>query len=162
MNAKDAYKQTVEFCHLVMNMYVADLQQPDLFVRSVPGTNHIAWQLGHLILANRMMLQELGQPAPELPPSWEGAYTKETAGDDDPNHFASKEEYLAMAEQMKNASLAAIDATPEESLETPGPESMREYAPTVASVLSLMGTHWLMHAGQFVPVRRKLGKPALF
>jgi len=39
---------------------------------------------------------------------------------------------------------------------------MREYAPTVASVLMLLGTHWLMHAGQFVPIRRKLGKPALF
>ena len=26
----------------------------------------------------------------------------------------------------------------------------------------LLGTHWLMHAGQFVPIRRKLGKPPLF
>ena len=42
------------------------------------------------------------------------------------------------------------------------PESMRAYAPTVASVLTLLGTHLLMHAGQFVPIRRKIGKPALF
>ena len=47
-------------------------------------------------------------------------------------------------------------------LDKPGPESMREYAPTVASVLMLLGSHWLMHAGQFVPIRRKLGKPPLF
>jgi len=63
---------------------------------------------------------------------------------------------------MKAATLAAIDATPESSLDQPGPESMREYAPTVSAALLILGTHWLMHAGQFVPIRRKLGKPALF
>ena len=32
----------------------------------------------------------------------------------------------------------------------------------IADVLMIVGTHWLMHAGQFVPIRRKLGKPPLF
>ncbi len=63
---------------------------------------------------------------------------------------------------MKAAVLAAVDATPEADLDKPAPESMRDYAPTVASVLTLLRTHRLMHAGQFVPIRRKLGKPALF
>jgi uncharacterized damage-inducible protein DinB len=67
-----------------------------------------------------------------------------------------------LADQMKAASLAAVDATPDEQLDAPGPEDMREYAPTVAAVLMLLGTHWLMHAGQFVPIRRKLGKSPLF
>jgi hypothetical protein len=39
---------------------------------------------------------------------------------------------------------------------------MRQYAPTVGIVLMLLGSHGLMHAGQFVPIRRKLGKPPLF
>jgi len=39
---------------------------------------------------------------------------------------------------------------------------MRQYAPTVASALMLLGNHWLMHSGQFVPIRRKLGKKPLF
>jgi len=26
----------------------------------------------------------------------------------------------------------------------------------------VLGSHWMMHAGQFVPIRRKLGKPPLF
>ena len=66
-------------------------------------------------------------------------------------------------DQMKAASLAAVDATPEADLDKPGPEMIcREYAPTVAAMLMVLGTHWLMHAGQFVPIRRKLGKPPLF
>ena len=57
---------------------------------------------------------------------------------------------------------AAVEATPEADFDKPGPESMREYAPTIGAVLMLLATHWLMHAGQFVPIRRKLGKPPIF
>ena len=81
---------------------------------------------------------------------------------DDSSKFATKAQYLEWMDQMKAASLAAVDATPESKLDDPGPESMREYAPTVGAVLMLLGSHWLMHSGQFVPIRRKLGKAPLF
>ena len=71
-------------------------------------------------------------------------------------------EYLALMDQTKAASLAAVDATPEADFDKPGPEPMRQYAPTVGAVLSLLSGHWLMHAGQFVVLRRKLGRPILF
>lgn len=162
MNAKHVIRQVIEFCHVVARAYVQDLSDADLLVRSVPGTNHVAWQLGHMISGTRGMIAALGREAPPLPEGFEAAHGKETAASDDPSTFASKDRYLELLEQVKAASLAAVDATPEGDLEKPGPESMREYAPTVASVLTLLGTHLLMHAGQFVPVRRKLGKPALF
>ena len=40
-------------------------------------------------------------------------------------------------------------------------EAMRDYAPTIGAVFNLIGLHAMMHAGQFVPVRRMLGKPIL-
>jgi hypothetical protein len=162
MTAKEILQQVVEFGHLVVRFYVSDLTDAELLVRSAPGSNHIAWQLGHLILSTRHMLQSLGHAAPDLPAGFQEAYTPETSASDDSAEFASKAEYLSLADQMKAASLKAIEATPESALDRPGPESMREYAPTVASVLLLLGNHWLMHSGQFVPVRRKLGKKPLF
>jgi hypothetical protein len=33
--------------------------------------------------------------------------------------------------------------------------------PTAGHIYLLIATHGLMHAGQFVPVRRKLGKPVV-
>ncbi len=162
MQAQDAIQQVVEFSHLVTRMYVDDLSDAELLVRSVSGTNHIAWQLGHLITSTKHLLEALGHPAPALPATWADAYNKDAAASDDPARFATKAQYLALADQLKAATLAAIAATPDSSLEAAGPEDMREYAPTVASVLMLLGTHWLMHAGQFVPIRRKLGKSPLF
>ena len=162
MNAKDAIRHVIEFSHLLVRHYTDDLTDADLLVRSVPGTNHIAWQLGHMVAGTGHMLSMLGHQAPQLPSGFAEAYTKETASCDDPKRFTTKAEYLALADTMKAASLAAVDATPEAALDQPGPEPMREYAPTVASALMILGAHWMMHAGQFVPIRRKLGKPALF
>ncbi|NLX99611.1 MAG: DinB family protein [Rhodopirellula sp.] len=162
MNAKDVMREVAEMSHMVVRFYIEDLTDADLLVRSVPGTNHIAWQMGHLVAGTASMIRALGRTAPDLPAGFEQSYTKETASSDDPSKFHSKAEYLALMDRMKAATLAAIDATGDAELAAPGPESMREYAPTVASVLTLLGSHWLMHAGQFVPIRRKLGKPALF
>ena len=162
MNAKNILREVVEFGHMLAKSYVGDLTDADLLVRSVPGSNHIAWQMGHMIGGTQQMLKALGHPAPELPSGFAEAYTAETSASDDPKKFATKAEYLALADKMKEASLKAIDATPENALDRPGPESMREYAPTVASALMMLGNHWTMHVGQFVPIRRKLGKGPLF
>jgi hypothetical protein len=54
------------------------------------------------------------------------------------------------------------EATPEAELDAPAPEPMRRRMPSVGVVLMMLGSHWLVHAGQFVPIRRKLGKPPLF
>ena len=162
MNAKDVLKQVVDFSHMVARYYVDDLTDAELLVRSVPGSNHIAWQLGHMIGGTQQMLRELGREAPPLPEGFAEAHSKETSAVDDPARFRTKAEYMALAEKMKTASLLAIDATPDGDLEKPAPESMREYAPTMSAGLGLLGTHWMMHVGQFVPIRRKLGKPPLF
>ena len=72
----------------------------------------------------RRMLASDGQPAPALPDGFEAAYTRETSASDDPAKFATKAQYLTLMDQMKAASLAAVDATPEAELDAPGPEPM--------------------------------------
>lgn len=162
MNAKDAMRQVVEMSTMITRSYIDDLADAELLIRPVPGANHIAWQLGHLIVSTHHMLEGVGRKPPALPAGFAEAYTKETAASDDPARFAPKAQYQGLIDQSKAAVLAAIDATPDADLDKPGPESMREYAATVGAVLLLAGQHWLMHCGQYVPVRRKLGKPAMF
>ncbi len=162
MDAQTLLRQNVEFAQMLVHAYLDDLSDSDWVVRSVPGTNHIAWQLGHLIAGTHMMLTALGCSTPALPAGFAEAHSKEAAAIDDRSRFPSRQQYLALMEQFKAAALAAIDATPAEKMDQPGPESMREYAPTVGAALSVLATHWLMHVGQWVPIRRKLGKAPLF
>jgi uncharacterized damage-inducible protein DinB len=162
MTSKDILRHVVVFAHRVTQAYIADLEDAELFVRSVPNANHIAWQLGHLLASNHHMLKALGYAGLNLPKGFEAAYTTESAASDDPANFSNKAEYLLLIDQAEAASLAAIDATPESRFDEPAPEPMRAHIPNVAAILAILGTHWLMHAGQFVPIRRKLGKKPLF
>lgn len=161
MTAKDAIKSSLELCRSVLQSYLADLSEDDLLIRPVPGANHSAWQLGHLIVCENG-LTELGYPMPPLPDGFAAAYTKETAGCDDPARFHSKAQYLQIMEQQRSATLAHLDALPEADLDKPSPEEIRGYAPTLGAVFNVTGIHDMMHAAQIALVRRKLGKPALF
>ena len=161
MNAKDVIKQNLDLSHHVTCTYLEDLSDADLMGRPVAAMNHIAWQLGHQICATRSMVAELGHAMPDVPAGFEDAHSPEAAGSNDASEFATKSEYLALAKKMHDATLAALDATPDADLDRPAPESMRSYAPTVGAVLAMVGLHTMMHAGQYVAVRRQLGKPVV-
>ena len=82
------------------------------------------------------MLSGIGQPVPALPAGFAESHTKEMATCDDRAKFAKKDVYLELSAKMKDATLAAIDAIPESKLDEPGPEQMRDYAPTMQRVLT--------------------------
>ena len=162
MDAKRIIKNVTEFSWMLVRSYLSDFTDAELLVRPVPQANHPAWQFGHMIAGTGQMLGMLGHPAPALPDGFVAAHSAESSKSDDAKKFATKDEYFALADKMKAATMAAIDVTPDAALDQPAPEAMREYAPTVAEALTVLGAHAMMHAGQFVPVRRKLGKPVLF
>src|SRR5436853_2117702 len=108
MNAKDAIKHALNSNHQVLKMYVSDLSDADLLVRPVPGANHIAWQLGHLIDSEPHLIHmELPDAAyPALPAGFAEQHTKETSTSDSPAGFRTKAEYLDQAKRMRTATLA--------------------------------------------------------
>ncbi len=161
MTPKDLIKNTIDISHEVLTTYLSDLSDADLMDRPVPKANHISWQLGHLIASEQQMLIQAGYESPDLPDGFAESYSKETAESDDPGKFCTKDEYLQWMAAQRAATLAALDATPEDDLNKPAPESMREYAQTIGIVFNMVGVHEMMHAAQFVAVRRKLGKPVL-
>ena len=61
--------------------------------------------------------------------------------------------------KVKAATFAALDGMSDEDLDKPAPEELQSFCPTVGSTFVLIGTHPMMHAGQMVPIRRKLEKP---
>jgi hypothetical protein len=162
MTPKDVFRQVLESGDSLVRAYTDDMSDADLLVRAVPGSNHAAWQLGHMVGGTNRMLMALGRPGIALPEGFAAAHSAENAGSDDPARFAKKADYMALLDKAKAAILAAIDATPDADLDLPGPEPLRRFAPTVGNVLTMLGGHWLMHSGQLVSIRRKLGRPVMF
>ena len=161
MNAKDSIKTTLGMGENLLNAFLADLTDADLLVRPVPGANHTAWQLGHLISGEVSILSGNlpGARYPELPAGFHEQHDKATAGIDPPRCFSSKQQYLDLFQKVRGATLSAINNLSEVDLDRPTSGPLTEIAPTLGALLLLAANHVLMHAGQFTVVRRVLGKP---
>jgi hypothetical protein len=164
MQGTEAIQAALTSTQQLLGWYLGDLSDADLLVRPVPGANHIAWQLGHLIAAERgMVAAELpGTPFPELPARFVEQHGKETAAQDPPKGFATKAEYLDLFNKVRQATVNAVAKMSDSDLDKPTTGQMAKFAPKLGDWFQLLANHTLMHAGQFSVVRRKLGKPVLF
>ena len=163
MNAREAIKASMSAPDMIVNAYLGDLSDEELLVRPVEGANHIAWQLGHLITSeNSMVEQTCPGSMPPLPEGFKEKYTKETATLDEASAFHTKEEYLKLFNEQRAGTLKALDGLNDDDLDKPAPESLRKMFPTVGAIFSMQPTHWVMHAGQWAVIRRKLGRAPLF
>lgn len=163
MNAHGAIKNVLAGADMLVTRYLDDLSDADLLVRAVPGTNHMAWQLGHLISAEHGMVESACPGAmPALPEGFAAKHSNDTAGSDDAGAFLKKAQYVDLYRQQRAATLKALDGLSEADLDRPGPEKYRGFLDTVGALFCMQATHWGMHAGQWAIVRRKLGRKPLF
>jgi uncharacterized damage-inducible protein DinB len=164
MNAKDAIRHALTANHQILTMYLSDLSDADLLVRPVPGANHIAWQLGHLIAAEGQFFvtQIPGARPLDLPAGFAEQHGKDTSSSDTTTGWKTKAEYLELFDKARAALLEALDKLPEADLDKPITGRLARIAPTVGALFMLAANHEMMHAGQFTVLRRKLGKPVLF
>jgi hypothetical protein len=160
MNAKDVTRYSLDQSQHIMDAYLGDLDDADLLIRPVEGMNHIAWQLGHLIQTERMIVESLKPgSSPPLPDGFEVGHGRQEFGKDDASAYLPRAKYQELWKAQRTATKAVLDSLPDSELDKPSPEPFRKIAPTVGTMLNLAGTHPLLHAGQFVSVRRKLKKP---
>ena len=164
MNGKDAIKTALRGTANLLNWFVSDLSDADLLVRPCPGANHIAWQLGHLLLAEVDLVGKHvpGVSFPELPAGFREKHSKEKAASDAPGEFLKKSEYLSLFNNLREITVTAVDRLTDADLDRPNTGNMAKFAPTLGELLLLQSNHTMMHVGQFSAVRRKLGKPVLF
>jgi hypothetical protein len=163
MRATDTIKVALNSTQHMLEWYLSDLSDADLLVRPVPGANHIAWQLGHMISGEPVLVKsELPDAVyPDLPAGFAEQHTKETANSDSPAGFRTKAEYLELSKKNRAATLAALDALSDADLDRVCTGRMAKFCPKLVNLLLLVSDHTMMHTGQFTVVRRKLGKPVL-
>jgi hypothetical protein len=163
MTPQEALKATLYLPDYVWHSYIEDLSDAELMQRPAPGTNHIIWQIGHLIKAEHGIVETVCPGSmPPLPEGFADRYTTETAASDDPANFHSREELLRLAAEQRQGTLAAIDSLSAADLDQPSPERLQMFGPNVGYIFAMLGGHWQMHAGQWAVLRRKLGRAPLF
>jgi hypothetical protein len=163
MNTREALKSAMNGGQHLVDDYLKDLSDAELLVRAIPGTNHIAWQLGHLIGSENFMLEAVRPGSmPKLPEGFKEQHDKTKAGSDNPGDFLTKAEYLDLFKEQRGGTLALLETMSDEELSREAPPPLISFLKRVGDVFTMQGTHTVMHAGQWAIIRRKLGRPPLF
>ena len=164
MSTKATIEQTLGVSDMIMDKYLTDLDEAAFLTRPVAGMNHLAWQVGHLIAIEYKFVEAVKPGAsPALPDGFVAKHAMDKHGSDNAGDFHTKDEYLAVWKGQRAATRATLAGLSEADLEAPCPdEKMRQLCPTVGGMFNLAGLHCLMHAGQFVAVRRKHEMPIAF
>ena len=160
---KDLLISTLMFNARLIKMTLADFSDADMVVRPVPGANHAAWQLGHMLVSETRMINGIKPgAAATLPDGFPDLFNRKTTSVDDPAKLATKSQLLDVLDKVRAASVDFVKTLTTDDLPKPGPEQIRQLAPTIGDVVQLISNHGFMHIGQIQVIRRKLGKPVLF
>lgn len=163
MDTKQAIRSSLSTSDFLVNRYLDDLAPEELLARPVPGANHVAWQLGHLISSERYLIEAAAPGSmPELPAGFREQHSKEQAVSDNAADFLSKDDYLRLAKQVRANTLAALEKLSDADLDKPATGRVPPFIKTAGDCFVLIGPHWSSHAGQWVVLRRKLGRPVMF
>ena len=164
MRAKDVAKLALSSTLDTFSMFLGDLSDPEITIRPVANANNIAWQLAHLVTAEKYLLEgELpGVAYPQVPAAIANLGSERTGKVDPPEGYLPKAQYLEWLGKMRAATIAAVDKLSDADLDRPVTNSMAKFAPTLGALLILTANHTLMHGGQFTVVRRALQKPVVF
>ena len=162
MSTIGSIKSAFALSDMVLQSYISDMEDADLMTRPGEGCNHLAWQLGHLIASEASMINMIQEgSAVALPEGFAEQHAKEATTSNDASQFRSKAEYAELYQKTRENSLKILESLSEEQLAAESPEAFRSICPDIAGMAMLIASHPMMHAGQFVPVRRALGKPVV-
>ena len=144
----------------VLDLFLADLKPEDYLHRPVPKANCAAWIVGHLTLAERRWLKEIGAgDLPSLPDGFEKRFAR-----DEHAPIASEFGDVSILRPLFNAHrqrlVDAVKVMDETKLDRPLDKPHPRFA-TLGELLQFAAIHTAMHAGQISTIRRSLGKPPL-
>jgi hypothetical protein len=163
MNTKDAIRTSLTIADFMVASYLADITPQELLVRPAPDANHVAWQLGHLIWAEYRLVEAAAPGSmPALPAGFAERHTKDTAASNNATDFLSKDEYLSLARTVRAGTLRALDNLSDSDLDKPVSGRVPPFVKRAGDCFVTVGTHWVMHSGQWVVLRRKLGRERKF
>jgi len=162
MNAVDVIRGAMKLSDFLVNTYLGDLTNEESLKRPAPGANHVVWQLGHLIVSDYHLVESIKPGSlPPLPEGFTERYSKENAAKDDAAAFDTKDQLLQMFGERRQLVDQVLAGMSDSELDQPSPEAFRQRFPNVGAVLTLVGMHPTLHAGQWVVLRRMLGKPVI-
>jgi hypothetical protein len=157
--AKIAIEQLVAVRRYTLGL-LRDLDDAEWFRMPAEGVTHVAWQVGHLAVAEyRLALYRIRGPMPDdaalIPDVFSACYRAGTTAKPDPQKQPSVSQLRAVLDRVHEQALKELTAFAGDWLEStvmPHPQ----FTNKLGSLL-WCGQHEMIHAGQIGLLRRLLG-----
>jgi hypothetical protein len=163
MNFKDSIRSSLRISDFLSQGYLTDITPEEMLVRPVPDANHIAWQIGHLISSERQLVEAASPGSmPELPEGFAERHRRDGIASDNRTDYLTKEEFIELAKQVRAATLEALDRFNDADFDKPVAARVPPFVKCAGDCFATIGPHWALHAGQWVVLRRKLGRARMF
>jgi hypothetical protein len=138
----------------------------DWLRRPTEGVSHIAWQVGHLAMAEyRLALERLRGPRPEdatlIVEPFLRRFGRESVPDPDPAKNPSPSEIRAVLDRVHQQALRELAMLTDEELDQPSLKPHPLFTTKLGALL-WCGQHEMVHAGQIGLLRRLLGYAPLW
>jgi len=157
----DVARRQIEFARGYTLSLVEDVDEADWFRRMDGCPTHIAWQVGHLAMAEYglALFRQRGRQ-PEDTELMSSAFRKRFSRGSDPNAVTddrfSVEEIRSTLDSVHKKVVAELAEYPEEMLDEPIDEPYAAFATKLGGLL-FCSHHELIHAGQIGLIRRQFG-----
>lgn len=152
----------LESARAYMKGLVADLSPEEWFWTPQPPISHIAWQVGHLAVAEYglMLFRQRGRQEVDselMSGAFRKLFMKGTSATADRAGHPSPEEILAVLDRVHQQVLLEVPEFPDADLDQPIDPPHSVVSTRYGSML-FAGDHEMLHAGQIGFLRRLMGK----
>ncbi len=142
-----------------------DVRDADWFQMPSPATTHLAWQMGHLAMAEyALTMVRLRGKEPEdaqlLDKRFFRAFQKGTVPSANASDYPPIEQIRQTFDQVHQRAISELAAYQDSDLQDSLPAPYALFPNKLGSVF-FCGDHEMLHAGQIGLLRRLLGKPPI-
>lgn len=145
---------------------IDQIDSADWFRQPAEGVTHVAWQVGHLAMAQyRLALERIRGPLPEdvelISPEFLECFGKQSVPEVDPAHYPAPAAIRAVFERVHDQVLRELPEIPEAELDQPPVKPHSLFNRKIDS-LFWCSQHEMLHAGQIGLLRRLQGSAPLW
>lgn len=157
--------QQIEFSRTYTLSLLADIDDQDWFRQPPSGVTHVAWQVGHLAMAQYglCLFRMRGRHRDDtqlMSGQFRKKFSKGTTPDPNLAHNPSPDEIRDVLERVHRQVMTELPHYTEQQLDEPVEEPYALFA-TKLGGLFFCTAHEMMHAGQIGLLRRLLGKDTI-
>lgn len=158
-DAKEVLLGQFAMSDMLIGKMTADLSDDDYFKIPVPGTNHVAWLIGHIATSEDSMSSAICGTTATTDEATQNLFKGGSKCVGDAAVYPARSQIDAMYRESRTNMVEKLKAFDAAKWNDPSPEGWdKNFFPTLGVIWTIMGTHPFWHIGHLTVCRAALGK----